>query len=712
MKHIIIVVSFYQASAARIVLIGAGPTSLGALYRLYDIGILSFTQIQVIVLEQEVEPGGLASSKQDSKGFLWNIGRQYLSSQYKYFNSTMNIVTTGWNCRTETPFIYTKCADKQRKFIPYPFQGKIQFMDKKFQGECIKGLAECYKDELQQTRKRPRSNVCGSSTNVFMKKLYKKVLEVNTTEISSFGKCMGIGNVSELAVKSKIAITKESHDGGVNSNQNYFHFPKYCGAGEIWKGIAQMVPNGWFHYENKVIELDVKKKRLKVKAKQSTYHLEYDVLISTTPIDNLINMISSDTQSVKEMQMLTKLLNCTSTHIIGLGLRGNQPKSLKDKLWIYFPDSDAPFYCATVFSSRHGNDTVTVSHGFKDSWSLMFEATESKVNSNKSYWTEENLVEETIRIMVKYNYISRSQIISRYYYHINHGYPMPSLKREFVLGKLHNWLHSYSIYSRGFLGGWRHEVGNQEQSFMQGVETVDYILADIPEETYSINCSRDTTDRLLKSVPNRTLNYEFVVAHFKEDMEWLLPHANHIHVYHKELYAIPDFRFQMWTNIPNVGKEGYAYLHHIIDNYENLANITVFIQGNFAKKERKDCYFDDIFEYVVQAKAKGLGFKSPRLLIGKDWEENNMDLKWKPLSVRKNITIGQYWEKYFGFPHPKAIIWNARGCFSVTRERVLQRPKQFYERIMSTIDYAVHPLEGYYLERLWLSIFSVFEVTT
>lgn len=38
----------------------------------------------------------------------------------------------------------------------------------------------------------------------------------------------------------------------------------------------------------------------------------------------------------------------SSTHIIGLGIRGMCPHG--NKCWLYFPEPDCPFYRATVFS--------------------------------------------------------------------------------------------------------------------------------------------------------------------------------------------------------------------------------------------------------------------------------------------------------------------------------------------------------------------------
>lgn len=39
---------------------------------------------------------------------------------------------------------------------------------------------------------------------------------------------------------------------------------------------------------------------------------------------------------------------CSSSHIIGLGVRGHSPHDTK--CWLYYPEDDCPFYRTTVFS--------------------------------------------------------------------------------------------------------------------------------------------------------------------------------------------------------------------------------------------------------------------------------------------------------------------------------------------------------------------------
>ena len=53
----------------KIAIIGAGPTGLGAAFRLTELGLSNFT-----VFEASDHAGGLASSFRDEAGFTWDIG--------------------------------------------------------------------------------------------------------------------------------------------------------------------------------------------------------------------------------------------------------------------------------------------------------------------------------------------------------------------------------------------------------------------------------------------------------------------------------------------------------------------------------------------------------------------------------------------------------------------------------------------------------------
>jgi protoporphyrinogen oxidase len=69
---------------AKIVILGAGPTGLGAAHRLQELGI------PFKLFEKELHAGGLASSFVDSNGFTWDIGGHVQFSHYSYFDDLMD----------------------------------------------------------------------------------------------------------------------------------------------------------------------------------------------------------------------------------------------------------------------------------------------------------------------------------------------------------------------------------------------------------------------------------------------------------------------------------------------------------------------------------------------------------------------------------------------------------------------------------------------
>src|SRR4051812_49668617 len=65
----------------RIVIIGAGPTGLGAGYRLRELGYQNF-----LMLEARNKVGGLASSEKSAGGFTYDIGGHVLFLHYEDFD--------------------------------------------------------------------------------------------------------------------------------------------------------------------------------------------------------------------------------------------------------------------------------------------------------------------------------------------------------------------------------------------------------------------------------------------------------------------------------------------------------------------------------------------------------------------------------------------------------------------------------------------------
>ncbi|KAK5013504.1 hypothetical protein LTR39_003615 [Cryomyces antarcticus] len=90
---------------------------------------------------------------------------------------------------------------------------------------------------------------------------------------------------------------------------------------------------------------------------------------------------------------------------------------------------------------------------------------------------EKNMLRDCIQGLINTEMLRPAdEIVSTYHRRFDHGYPTPSLEREGVLKQLLPKLQAKDIFSRGRFGSWRYEVGNQDHSFMLGVEAADRIV--------------------------------------------------------------------------------------------------------------------------------------------------------------------------------------------------------------------------------------------
>jgi len=96
------------------------------------------------------------------------------------------------------------------------------------------------------------------------------------------------------------------------------------------------------------------------------------------------------------------------------------------------------------------------------------------------------IVEDTVEGLISAGLIDREEtrdIVSTWRHHAEYSYPVPTVERDQILSLVIPWLEERGIYSRGRFGMWKYEVANTDHSLMQGVELVNRLLADEPEET-------------------------------------------------------------------------------------------------------------------------------------------------------------------------------------------------------------------------------------
>src|SRR6185295_1241662 len=115
----------------RVVIIGSGPTGLGAAYRLKELGYNSFQ-----IYEKSPHIGGLASSFTDSAGFTWDIGGHVMFSHYPYYDRVFDKLM-GSDFQLNMRECWVRIFDT---WVPYPFQNNIHYLPKEVCCECLTGL--------------------------------------------------------------------------------------------------------------------------------------------------------------------------------------------------------------------------------------------------------------------------------------------------------------------------------------------------------------------------------------------------------------------------------------------------------------------------------------------------------------------------------------------------------------------------------------------
>lgn len=126
-------------------------------------------------------------------------------------------------------------------------------------------------------------------------------------------------------VTKNVILQKTAGNWGPNAT---FRFPAVGGTGGIWIAVANTLPkkNTRFGEHGAVTKVDADAK--KVFLKDGTT-VNYQKLITTMAVDSLAEHMGD-----QELIDISKNLFYSSTHIIGVGVRGERPERIGDKCWV------------------------------------------------------------------------------------------------------------------------------------------------------------------------------------------------------------------------------------------------------------------------------------------------------------------------------------------------------------------------------------------
>jgi hypothetical protein len=154
---------------------------------------------------------------------------------------------------------------------------------------------------------------------------------------------------------------------------------------------------------------------------------------------------------------------------------------------------------------------------------------------------------------------------------------------------------------------------------------------------------------------------EVVISKYNEDSEWI-KRINHKTI----VYDKSDNPIEGSTHRPNIGREAETLLFHIIENYNHLPDLTIFLQGDPRSNPVKYTY-DEVIDEVN----KEHEHKLKTILT---WEGyTNIRNYWlKSCAVLNDVLFE---------PNDDMVTYSSGVQYVIPKELILNRPLDLYRSL-------------------------------
>lgn len=460
----------------QILIVGAGPTGLGAAWRLHELAVRQRISpaIDWLLADKAAVPGGMATSVTDPRGFTWDLGGHVVYSHYAYFDALLEELL-GDDLLQHPRKGWVRMAGR---FIPFPIQHNLHYLPDDDVARCLKDLVEArsavnghvpanFAEWLQAHFGSALCELFFHPYNLKMWGYPPSVLSTQWTQRKSGSRYANVPLV-DLERLLENVVCRRDDPGWQGATP--FPYPRNGGMGELWRRTFARLPAENTALSQRLVAIDPANRIARF---DGGLRVHYRHLLSSVPLPDLLAVLSVDADA----PWPNSPLRYSRTHLAGFGIRGTLPEALRDKFWIHIPDPVVPFFRVSVTSSfSAGNVPDDGPH-----WSLMCETSEA---------AETPLDQDTLLAAVECSlrqegFVPADQpIVARWHRRLDYGYPVPCLARDGFLQQVEPRLRRLGIRSRGRFGGWKYETSNQDNGFMQGVEAIDAMLFGTEEISY------------------------------------------------------------------------------------------------------------------------------------------------------------------------------------------------------------------------------------
>ncbi|MDR1418499.1 MAG: FAD-dependent oxidoreductase [Endomicrobium sp.] len=405
----------------KIVVIGAGITGLTCAY---------FLKKPYEILEANSYAGGLCCSYYNN-GFTFDCSGHFIHIKDKKIKRFINKISGGLFEVKRNAYIYLN-----KTFIPYPFQAHLSYLPEKIKKECLEGIVKRKNINIHANMSFlnwSKAMFGYGITKYFMSPYNKKLwnYDLNKMTATWVGKFVPKPEACSI-IKSAYSENKKKY--GYNS---VFYYPKKNGCEALINGLLKKVK---VNFNSKTTKIDIENKTIYC---QNGKSYKYDKIISTQPMLELLKQINS---VPKNIQKASKKLLYSSVRCINIGVQANNcvPEILKNKHWIYIPESKFSFYRVGLYSNVYPKSAPKHCYSFYVEYSSF---------SGKKYKKTENIIED----LKKINFIrSNDKIIAFNSVDIPYAYIIFDKDRENSLREITGFLNKNNIFSIGRYGAWEY----------------------------------------------------------------------------------------------------------------------------------------------------------------------------------------------------------------------------------------------------------------
>ena len=160
----------------------------------------------------------------------------------------------------------------------------------------------------------------------------------------------------------------------------------------------------------------------------------------------------------------------------------------------------------------------------------------------------------------------------------------------------------------------------------------------------------------------------------------------------------------------NIGRMEHTIAHYIIENYDQLPEVLLFITANILMNPEKGKYLGNITRNINKIKNNYKGFYSPRFKKVKN--NYNYSFKIKENNINNELIDNDSKSEFKNFQEWKSVLIDNedihyvayRSNFAVCRENIKNIPLKIYENILESL--STNNLENsFFVERIWAHLF-------